>query len=51
MSDMAKALSIVELKALCIELGIIKPNPRDENEVPMVHCSLNKLYELILRIT
>lgn len=48
---MAKALSIVELKAMCIELGIIKLNERDDSEVPIVHCSLNKLYELVLKLS
>jgi hypothetical protein len=44
-------LSIVELKRLCIELGIIKADDRNADAEPVIHCTINKLYELILRIT
>lgn len=43
-------LSLSELEKMCIELGIIKPDPRNHDAVNMVNCTINKLYELVLRI-
>lgn len=43
-------LSLAELEKMCIELGIIKPDMRNLNAVNMVNCTINKLYELVLRI-